>query len=132
MKQEQKDSWLRRMGKKYQIPAQTLNKMLKRDRLCVYCHKIMVLPKKGAKQRDWITIEHMADRASGNNDKTIALCCGRCNSSRRMSFEKWFKTPYCINRGINKKSVAEPVKAYLKMIARLNPKDLKKYIIKNY
>ena len=124
--------WVRKMAKKYGVPVQALKRILKRDKLCVYCHKGMILPRKGTKQLNWVTIEHMSDKVSGNNPKTISICCGSCNSSRRMGFNKWFKTQYCLDRGINEKNVAKPVKAYMRMIMRLSPEKRKKFVLQNY
>ncbi|MEO8638171.1 MAG: HNH endonuclease [Candidatus Taylorbacteria bacterium] len=117
---------------KYGIPEDFLKKIRKRDKLCVYCRKEMIVPRKGTTQRNWATIEHMSDKKSGNEPQSIVICCGSCNSSRRMSFEKWFKTPYCMKRNINAKTVAKPVKDYMRMIAGLSPKKRKQYVLKYY
>jgi len=129
---DEENIWVRKMAKKYDIPVEALKRILKRDKLCVYCHKGMILPREGTKQRNWATVEHMSDKASGNNPKTISICCGSCNSSRRMSFKKWFKTQYCLDRDINEKTVAKPVKAYMKMISRLSLEKRKKFVLQNY
>ena len=129
---DKENSWVRKIEKKYGIPVEALKRILKRDNLCVYCHKGMVLPRKGTKQRNWATVEHMSDKASGNSLKTISICCGSCNSSRRMSFKRWFKTQYCLDRGINEKTVAKPVKAYMRMVSRLSPEKRKKFVRQNY
>jgi hypothetical protein len=132
MKNFLKENWLTRMSKKCGISKKDLKKIMKRDKLCVYCHKKMILPRKGTKQRNWMTIEHLNDKKPWNIPWAIALCCGSCNSSRRMSFKKWFKTYYCIKSNINAKTVAAPVKAYMRKIARMNPKERAKYVLKNY
>jgi hypothetical protein len=129
---DKKNDWIRKMGKKYDIPEKALRGILKRDRRCVYCHKEMRLPKNGTKQRNWATIEHMSDKAPWNDPKTISMCCGSCNSSRRMGFKKWFKTQYCLDRGINEKNVAKPVRAYMNMIDLLSPRKRKKFVLQNY
>jgi len=127
-----KDNWARKMEDKYGIPAKALKRILKRDKLCVYCHKRMILPRKETKQRNWATVEHMNDEPPWNNPITISLCCGSCNSSRRMGFKRWFKTQYCLDKGINEKTVAKPVKDYIKMLRRLSPENRKKFFDQNY
>lgn len=124
--------WVRKMAKKYSIPPDSLKKILKRDKHCVYCHKKMILPGKGIKQRNCATVEHMKDKSPFNIPETIAICCGSCNSSRRMSFTKWFKSQYCLDRNINEKTVANPVKAYMRMIGRMSPEKRKTFVLKNY
>ena len=130
--QQKKDYWVQKKAKKYSIPPKALEKILKRDKRCVYCHKKMILPRQGTKQRNWATIEHMGDYPPWNNPKTITLCCGSCNSSRRMGFAKWFKSQYCLDRGINKKTVARPVRDYMRMIDRMSPEKRKNFVMKNY
>lgn len=120
------------MANKYGISKKDEEEVRARDKNCVYCHKKMTLPRKGTKQGNWATIEHMNDKAPWNDPKTISICCGSCNSSRRMGFKKWFKTRYCLDRGINEKTVAKPVRDYMRMIERLSPEKRKKLVLKNY
>jgi len=81
---------------------------------CVYCHKEVKKPSSDVRRGDWATIEHLNYLPPWNNPKTVAICCGSCNSSRGVKkLKDWFKSPYCVERNINIKTVAEPVKKYL-------------------
>lgn len=102
------------MSNKYGIPEEALNKIRTRDKDCVYCHKIMIYPCVGDKQRDWATIEHLNYLPPWNNPDTVAICCGSCNSSRgKKKLLDWFMNKYCIEKNINEKTVSEPVKRYI-------------------
>jgi hypothetical protein len=42
------------------------------------------------------------------------MSCGNCNSSRQdKALPNWFTTEYCVRNGINKSTVAKPVKDFL-------------------
>lgn len=98
----------------YGIPKQELEKIRARDKVCVYCHKKMLGTTVSDNRREWATIEHLNHLPPWNNPSTVAICCGSCNSSRgQKKLLDWFKTPYCVERSINEKTVAEIVKNYL-------------------
>lgn len=110
------------MSNKFGIPDDELVKIRERDKNCVYCHKEMIYPCTGNKQRDWATIEHLNFAGpfylkDGLRLSDIVICCGSCNSSRGIkSLPDWFKTQYCLERGINEAGVAEPVREYLRRV----------------
>ena len=104
------------MSNQFGIPNKDEEEIRKRDKVCVYCGKIF--NKKGAYQ-DKATIEHLNCNPpfywkEGLKKSGIVICCGSCNSSRgKKTLLDWFKTSYCLDRNINKDTVAEPVKKYL-------------------
>jgi hypothetical protein len=103
------------MANQYGLPEEELNKIRARDKACVYCGKVMIYPFAAKRQGDSATIEHLNYLPPWNNPKTVAMCCGRCNSSRsNMKLLDWFGTPYCVDKNINIKTVAEVVRQYLK------------------
>ena len=103
------------MKNKYGISEVELQNIRARDKTCVYCKKKMTSPSAGGDRRNWATIEHLNHLPPWNNAKTVAICCGSCNSSRgKKKLMDWFETPYCTEHSINEKTVAEPVKKYLK------------------
>ena len=103
------------MSNKYGIPEEDEKRIRARDKTCVYCHKEMREHSlnKGA-PKDKATIEHLSNDAPFNDGSTVVICCGSCNASRKnKELLEWFKSSYCIGKGINKKTVAEPVKKYI-------------------
>ena len=90
------------------------------NKKCVYCHKKMIYPTPKNNRKDNATIEHLNEKPpfyvkDGLKIKDIVICCGSCNSSRRdKQLSVWFKSDYCKSRNINGKTVAKPVKDYLK------------------
>jgi hypothetical protein len=86
-----------------------------RDKNCVYCHKLMIYPYDLKNRNDSATIEHLNHLPPWNNPKTIAYCCGSCNSSRgKQKIRDWFNSSYCVNRNINFDTVSDAVKRYIK------------------
>ncbi|MDO8408400.1 MAG: hypothetical protein Q7S95_04235, partial [bacterium] len=110
------------MANKFGIPEEVEQRIRIRDKLCVYCHKRMIYPCVGDKQRDWATIEHFREVGpfywwDGLREEGLGICCGSCNSSRgRKKLKDWFKTPYCVENKINEKTVAKPVKEYTRRL----------------
>jgi len=100
---------------KYGIPEDDLKKIRERDKECVYCHKAMKeYPHTRGCPKDKATIEHFNYLPPWNNPATVAICCGSCNSSRGDNkLMDWFKKAYCIDKGINEKTVAQPVKEFI-------------------
>ncbi len=103
------------MSNRFGIPKDIEQKLRDRDKRCVYCRRRM---KAGdAKRRP--TIEHFNRLGpfywnDGLKEKDLAICCNSCNASRgKKTLPDWFKSPYCTERNINKKTVATPVKRYL-------------------
>ncbi|TSC90100.1 MAG: hypothetical protein G01um10145_204 [Microgenomates group bacterium Gr01-1014_5] len=104
------------MSNKYGISEIELVKIKERDKLCVYCHKVMEDPRSGGLRNDWATIEHMNYLPPWNNHNTVAMCCFSCNSSRgKKKLIDWFKTSYCADRNINNETAAQPVKGFIKL-----------------
>jgi len=102
------------MQNKYGLPENKLAIIRARDKVCVYCHKIMIEPSIGGSRKDWATIEHLNHLPPWDNSDTVAFCCGSCNSSRgNKKIIDWFKTSYCIGKNINFDTVAKPVKKYI-------------------
>ena len=61
------------------------------------------------------TIEHFNNDGPYDQKNNVAICCRRCNSSKGdKSLSDWFKTPYCCKNKINEKTVAKPVKKYMR------------------
>lgn len=104
----------------YGIPKERLKEIVARDKFCVYCHIKMKrhLSSIGT-PKDKATIEHFSNKAFIGESKNIGMCCGRCNSSRsNKKLFDWFKTPYCLERNINEKTVAKPIKDYIKRMGK--------------
>ena len=102
------------MSNKYGIPEVALKKIRERDITCVYCHKTMTNLNTGGRRSDWATIEHLNYLPPWNNPVTVAICCGSCNSSRgTKKLLDWFKSAYCLEKDINKETVAKPVVEYI-------------------
>ncbi|MSR87920.1 MAG: hypothetical protein EXS69_02035 [Candidatus Zambryskibacteria bacterium] len=110
------------MSNTFGIPEEVEQKIRHRDKVCVYCHKTMIYPCVGINQCDWATIEHFREEGpfywwDGLKEEDLAICCKSCNSSRRRNkLLDWFQKPYCTDpkRNINEKTVAEPVKEYIR------------------
>lgn len=71
-------------------------------------------------RQDSATIEHLNFDGpfywrEGLKFENVVICCGTCNSNRGVkTLQEWFKSQYCVERNINKSTVSEPVKNYLK------------------
>ena len=120
------------MSNKFRIPDNVLTRIRTRDKRCVYCGKKMVYPYVG-KQRNWATIEHLNFDGpfywdDGLRAEHIVICCGSCNSSRGIKkLRHWFTSSYCIERNINEKTVALPVRKYLRLKLRASDRTRKDY-----
>ena len=109
------------MANAFGIPENELKKIRARDNRCVYCHKKMIHPYNTKNRRDSATIEHLNFDGpfywsdEGFKIEDIVYCCASCNSSRGIKkLPVWFESDYCKSRNINEKTVADPVKKYLK------------------
>lgn len=103
------------MSNKYGIPEDELKKIRARDKVCVYCRKAMIDPGTSGWRGDWATIEHLNYLPPWNDPTTVVICCWSCNSSRgNKKLPDWFKASYCMKKNINEKTVAEPVKRYIR------------------
>ncbi len=60
------------------------------------------------------TIEHFNNDGPFDKKYNVAICCRRCNSSKRAKrLSDWFQTAYCDKNEISEKTVAKPVKEFL-------------------
>jgi len=99
--------------------ATLFDKIRKRDRLCVYCHKeLKELHHAVGTPSDKATVEHMDDNSVKNPEEwNVAMCCGSCNSSRgAKKLPDWFKSKYCTEKNINESTVSEVVRNYMNRI----------------
>lgn len=117
------------MANNFGIPSEIEAAIRERDTHCVYCSCEMRahIGVRGTPP-DKATIEHLDHRPpfhwkDGLKADGIAICCGRCNSSRGVkTHADWFQLPYCSERNINADTVADVVKDYLyRLAARGNP-----------
>jgi hypothetical protein len=61
------------------------------------------------------TIEHFNNDGPFTKKYNLAICCRRCNSSKgTKSLREWFEQSYCQEKKINKESVSEQVKEYMR------------------
>ncbi len=106
------------MSNKYGIPEEDEKEIRARDKTCIYCHKAMKkYPNTKGTPGDKATIEHLNNDGPFDEKSNLAICCGNCNSSRNnKELLVWFKTQYCMDRNINEKTVAEPVRVYIRYI----------------
>lgn len=109
------------MSSYFGIPGDIEAEIRARDALCVYCRAEMK-EHSGAKGTppDKATLEHLSFDGpfywkGGLKREDIVMCCGRCNASRgKKRLADWFRSSYCIKRGIGGSTVAEPVKDFLR------------------
>jgi hypothetical protein len=67
------------------------------------------------------TWEHIINDASIVTRENIALCCNSCNASKgAKDLRVWLNSKYCTRKGITPSTVAEVVKNYLVLTARLD------------
>jgi hypothetical protein len=103
------------MANAYGIPKDVEQRIRARDLCCAYCHKPYSLHPK----TDQATIEHLNERPpfrwkDGLTEDGLVIACWSCNCSRgNKTLTDWFQASYCIGRGINEATVAEPVRRYL-------------------
>jgi len=102
-----------RNAMKYGIPELVVRRVARRDKSCVYCKLRFGM---GARSRNNLASwEHM-DGDSVKHPKlwNVALCCGRCNTSRGpKGLADWFDSAYCRKNNINRQTVAPVVRRYL-------------------
>jgi hypothetical protein len=99
---------------RYGLSEAELDLIRQRDQLCVYCHKTMISSGSDSRRTNWATIEHLNHEPPWDNPETVAICCHSCNSSRgNRLLRDWFEGEYCRTRGIDRMSVARPVRDYL-------------------
>jgi len=112
------DNLLKR-AKHWGVPEKVLGKIWKRDKICIYCRKKMIYGPSVGTPRNKATIEHFSDNAKWDEKVDVGICCGSCNSSKgNKKLSAWFKTAYCLDKKINEKTVAKPVKDYIKKMGK--------------
>lgn len=106
---------LLKRAKLYGLPEQKLKEIVERDKYCVYCGvKMKMHDSSIGTPRDKMTIEHFSNKAPWGESVHVGMCCGSCNSSKgSKTMFGWFKTQYCLDRNINEKTVAGPVKKFI-------------------
>ena len=98
------------------IPAHLENRILKRDKKCVYCGVKLSAgtEKKSIKNRP--TWEHIINDASIITYDNIAICCASCNSSKgTKTLTTWLLSDYCNRKKINKRTVAPVIKRAIRL-----------------
>jgi 5-methylcytosine-specific restriction endonuclease McrA len=102
------------MSNAYGIPEEDEKEIRIRDRTCVYCRKSMKRSPHSM-HAFGATIEHFNNDGYFDKKWNVAICCRGCNSSKgNKELLAWFKTPYCIEKNINQKTVAKAVKEYIR------------------
>jgi hypothetical protein len=103
------------MSNRYRIPDKVEKEIRARDKTCVYCG-ILMKQSPHAMGASGATIEHFNNEGDFDKRYNVAICRRSCNSSRGdKELLAWFKTPYCIEKNINDKTAATPVKKYIRL-----------------
>jgi len=106
------------MSNSYGISKNVEEEIRARDKRCVFCHKRFSRESRAS----GATIEHFNNDGPMTKKFNLAICCGGCNSSKgTKKLSAWLKTPYCTEKKpkpINEKTVAKPVKEYLRRVRR--------------
>jgi hypothetical protein len=99
-------------GSRTSIPDLVMEKVMGRDKVCVYCSHPF-----GDTRCSMATWEHINNDTRDVEQWNIALCCGSCNYSRNDNkLTDWFKTaPRCLEKNINRERVADVIKDYIKV-----------------
>lgn len=105
------------MSNRWGIPKEVEELVKKRDANCIYCGVEFVSNKTSAKlSSSW---EHIINDIRLNNSDNVALCCRSCNASKgTKKLEEWLQSNYCIDKGINRDSVAQVAKDYLEKLLK--------------
>jgi hypothetical protein len=101
------------MSNSYGMPPEVEQEIRARDKLCAYCG-VSMEQKRSAREA---TIEHFDNDGPFNQKDNAAICCHGCNSSKRArKLLAWFETPYCTRKNINRETVADVVKEYIRSL----------------
>jgi|SRR3989344_3302223 len=111
------------MANNYGIPADIEAAIRKRDKVCVYCKKEMVIPKSSGSRMNWATIEHFDNEPPfkyrhGQTEEDFAICCWRCNCilRRDKKLSVWLEEECNKQDGkISVKTIAPVIKKYLRL-----------------
>ena len=102
------------MSNTYDISNQDEREIRARDKTCVYC-RVLMKQYPHAMRASGATIEHFDNDGPFDKKYNAAICRRRCNSSKgTKTLSAWFNTPYCREKGINKKTVSKPVREYMR------------------
>jgi len=100
------------MSNRWGIPKEVELFVIERDKTCVYCGVAFTNPNEYRKTMQ--TWEHIINDIRINGPENIALCCCSCNASKgTKKLQDWFKSKYCISKGISIHSVALVVRKFL-------------------
>lgn len=100
---------------RWNIPKWLEEKVIARDRSCIYCK--VDFTRSATDRRTKPSWEHIINDAKIITLQNIALCCVGCNASKgAKEISAWFKSEYCISRGIGPSSVAPIVREFLSSI----------------
>jgi len=99
------------MKSKYGIPGAVLADLRRRDQNCVYCRVPMPGWQDRANELHFATIEHLYP--PGDDPTWVSWCCKGCNINHKKPLREWFKSAYCLERGINENTVAPIIQAFL-------------------
>ena len=101
------------MPNNWNIPNKLEEKVRARDKNCVYCH--VKMKTSGVSSKTRATWEHIDNNEKNISKENIALCCNSYNASKGAKrLATWFKSSYCLNKGINKKTVAIQIRRHIK------------------
>ncbi len=103
------------MSNRWNIPSEMENFVRERDKSCIYCGVVFTAFRDCRKTAaSW---EHIINDATLISEENIALCCLGCNASKgQKTLSAWLETDYCINKNINRSTVAPVVVNYLDSI----------------
>ena len=99
------------MSNSWGIPKGIEEAVLDRDKLCIYCGCEFGIER--AKKKSW---EHIINDIRITTLDNIALCCVGCNASKgNKDLDIWFNSNNAKKRGITSETIADVVKAALKL-----------------
>lgn len=91
-------SKLLKTARRWKIPVQTAEIVIKRDKKCIYC-QCEFDDTVRAKKKSW---EHIINDIRLNTPDNIALCCVGCNTSKGTKIlEEWLASEKAIQRGVS-------------------------------
>ncbi len=102
---------------KWNIPDWLEKEVIKRDKVCVYCGIEFLTANVSKKQI--ATWEHIVNNAKIVTRENISRCCFSCNSSKgAKELSVWLESKYCLDKGINKDTVAVVIQQALQNSSR--------------
>ena len=99
------ESLLLQTAKRWNIPADLAQEVIRRDSVCIYCRQSFVGPTGAARRRaSW---EHIVNDVSLISLSNIGLCCVGCNGSKgTLPLGLWLGSYYCQRRSITKTTIS--------------------------